>query len=66
MSNREAEMVRLYGEACTCDKAREILGGVSKWYISWLTKEGKILRACEGRRVDVRSLCAYIERRTKP
>lgn len=65
MSEREESMVRMYGEACTPATARKILGGVSKWYIHDLTVKGKILRCCEGRRVDVRSLADYIERRTK-
>lgn len=65
MSEREESMVRMYGEACTPAVARKILGGVSGWYIHDLTAKGKIIRCCEGnRKVDVRSLCAYIEGRS--
>lgn len=60
--DRHRAMVDRLGEACTkTTAAKEI--ECSTQTITQLLKDGRILPACEGTKVDVRSLADYIERR---
>ena len=58
MSERMLEMVRTYGEICQQQTAAKILS-VSTKTIWRLMDEGNLRRV--GRKVDVRSICEYIE-----
>ncbi len=51
-------MVDRYGELCTQERAAFILG-VTQRTVSTMLKKGLLRRV--GRRVDVRSICEYIE-----
>ncbi len=60
--SRYRDMVEKYGEVCNKVTAAKIIGcNVST--IGEMLKDGRISAACEGTRVDVRSLVDYIERR---
>lgn len=61
--DRHAAMVDKYGEACTKAQAARIIS-CSDNTINAMLKDGRIKTACEGMRVDVRSLADYIEGRT--
>lgn len=58
--DRIGTLTARYGEACNRKKAAEIIG-CSPVTISSLIRDGRINSACEGTRVDVRSLAEYIE-----
>ena len=60
--DRHAAMVERHGEACTKAAAARILS-VSPTTIVAMLEDGRILDACDGTRVDVRSLADYIETR---
>ena len=60
--DRRAAMVDKHGEACTKAAAARILS-CSPGKIHAMIEDGRIRTACEGSRVDVRSLCDYIETR---
>lgn len=61
--DRHRVMVDRLGEACTkTTAAREIETSVRT--INNMIEDGRILAACEGTRVDVRSLADYIEHRS--
>jgi len=60
--DRHAAMVEKYGEACTKTTASKIIS-CSTQTITAMLKDGRILPACGGERVDVRSLADYIENR---
>lgn len=60
-TDRHAAMVDKHGEACTKAQAARIIScGTST--INAMLRDGRIRSACEGTRVDVRSLADYIER----
>lgn len=61
--DRHAAMVDKYGEACTREQAAKIIS-CCKTTINAMLKDGRIKPACDGMRVDVRSLADYIEGRT--
>lgn len=58
--SRLDDMLRRYGEVCTQAQAAHILGRHSNTIIAML-EDGRLRRACGGKRVDVRSICEYIE-----
>lgn len=60
--DRHAAMVDKYGEACTKAQAARIIS-CSDNTINAMLEDGRIKPACEGKRVDVRSLADYIEGR---
>ena len=62
MIDRHAAMVQKHGEACTKTTAAKIIS-CSFNTINAMLEDGRILPACGGERVDVRSLCDYIENR---
>lgn len=57
---REAVMVLMYGEVCTKTAATRILGRSAKT-VNRMLEDGRLEPACEGTRVDVRSIARYIE-----
>ena len=57
-SARLHDMLDRYGELCTQERAAFILG-VTPRTVSTMLKKGKLRKV--GCRVDVRSICAYIE-----
>ena len=57
---REDSMVRQYGEVCSISEAGKILD-VSPRTIYTMLRDGRLESACEGTRVDVRSIASYIE-----
>ena len=58
-NDRATVMVLLHGEVCSKQKAGELLhSGVSK--ISSMIDDGRLDAACEGKKVDVRSIARYI------
>lgn len=62
VTDRHAAMVEKHGEACTKTTASRIIScGVPT--INAMLKDGRLLPACGGDRVDVRSLADYIENR---
>ena len=61
--SREERMVALYGEACQKKTAAKILDCKAPSTISAMLADGRLKSACEGERVDVRSIAAYIENR---
>lgn len=61
-ADRYAAMVERLGEACTKEQARTALN-VSTTTIYRLIRDKKVRTCCNGERVDVRSLAAYIESR---
>ncbi len=60
--DRHRVMVEKYGEACSKTTAAKIID-CSTPHISALLEDGRIQAACEGTKVDVRSLADYIERK---
>lgn len=56
---REAMMVLMYGEVCTKTAASRILGRSAKT-VNRMLEDGRLDAACEGTRVDVRSIARYI------
>jgi len=58
VSPRMADMVTRYGELCTHERAALILGVASRT-IRAMVQDGRLRRV--GKRVDVRSICEYIE-----
>ena len=62
MLDRHTAMVQKYGEACTKTTAGRIIS-CSVQTINAMLADGRILAACGGQRVDVRSLADYIENR---
>lgn len=62
--DRHRAMVERLGEACSkTTAAKEI--ECSTQTINRLLETGRLQPACEGKRIDVRSLCEYIERRAE-
>lgn len=62
ITDRHAAMVQKHGEACTKTQAARIVScGINT--INAMLADGRILPACGGLRVDVRSLADYIENR---
>ena len=59
--SRLDDMLTRYGEVCTQEKAGHILG-VTARTVSRMMQEGYLARV--GHRVDVRSICSYIENPT--
>lgn len=57
---REDSMVRQYGEVCSISEASKILG-VSPRTVYTMVRDGRLETACDGTRVDVRSIASYIE-----
>lgn len=55
----EKEIVNNYGEYVDKSTAARILG-VSRATVYTMLKDGRIKGACEGKRVDVRSIARYI------
>lgn len=61
--DRHELMVQKYGEACTKAVAAQLLN-VHPRTLCNMIRDGRILAACRGERIDVRSLADYIENRT--
>lgn len=59
---RGESMAMLYGEAITKEKAAELLS-CSRRTITQYVEDGKILTCCEGKKIDVRSVADFIERK---
>jgi hypothetical protein len=59
--SREESMARMYGEVCSKAQAARILG-CSPATIALMIDDGRLEDACEGRKVDVRSIARYIQR----
>ena len=59
--NREAVLVERYGESVDKTVASKMLG-VTRATVYAMLADGRILGACEGRRVDVRSIAQYLSR----
>lgn len=59
--SRLDDMLIRYGEVCTQERAGHILG-VTARTVSRMMQEGYLARV--GHRVDVRSICSYIENPT--
>jgi len=57
--DRESDMVERYGEACTFAQACEALN-VSRTTVYRMAADGRIRTACEGKRIDVRSIAKYL------
>jgi len=60
-ANREAVLVERYGESVDKTVASRMLG-VTRATVYAMIADGRILAACEGRRVDVRSIARYLSR----
>lgn len=60
--NRMEEMLEKHGEVCTRTEAAEILRCHYNT-VRALIGDGKLMTACQGSMVDVRSIVAYIEDR---
>ena len=58
-ARKEAELVDRYGEHVDKSTAARILG-VSRATVYMMLKDGRIKGACEGKRVDVRSIARYM------
>lgn len=58
--SREDALTRIHGEACTKAQAARILN-CSPGSITHMLQDGRLLYACAGDRVDVRSIARYIE-----
>lgn len=58
-SEREELMVKAYGEVCKKADAARILGR-NIATITAMLNDGRLYPACEGSRVDVRSIARYI------
>lgn len=63
--NRANELVTRYGEYVDKTVATSILG-VTRATVYAMLADGRICGACEGRRVDVRSIAQYMARRHAP
>lgn len=61
MTERQRDMVEMYGEACSLIQAGKIINR-SDETIRRMLHDGRLRTACEGSMVDVRSLADYIER----
>ena len=59
MARREAALVERYGESVDKTSAARMLG-VTRATVYAMLSDGRILGACEGRRVDVRSIAHYL------
>ena len=64
ITDRHAAMVEKHGEACTKTTAAKILS-CSVPTVKAMLEDGRILPACAGERVDVRSIADYIECRSE-
>ena len=62
-SARMIDMVTRYGELCTHERAAIILG-ISPRTVRAMIQDGRLRRV--GKRVDVRSICEYIENPVPP
>ena len=58
--SRLNDMISRYGECCTKSKAAQILS-CSRPRITAMIADGRLKTTCDGRRVDVRSIAAYLE-----
>lgn len=58
-TEREELMVKAYGEVCKRTEAAKILGR-NVATINAMMSDGRLDAACEGTRVDVRSIARYI------
>ena len=58
--SRGESMARMYGEVCNKSQAARILN-CSTAKITDMLGDGRLLPACQGEKVDVRSIAAYIE-----
>lgn len=58
-ARKEAELVDSYGEHVDKSTAARILG-VTRTTVYAMLEDGRIEGACEGKRVDVRSIARYI------
>lgn len=63
--NCAAELIRRYGWFVDKSTAAQILD-VTRATVYAMLKDGRITGACDGKRVDVLSIAAYIERRAEP
>lgn len=61
MSERMDDMLARYGECVKKKKAAEILD-VHPHTVSKMVLDGRLKLACEGTKVDVRSIADYLER----
>lgn len=59
--SREEALVERYGECVDKTVASKLLG-VSRATVYKMLADGRIMGACEGRRVDVRSIARYLSR----
>ena len=59
LERKEKELVDKYGEHVDKSTAAKILG-VTRATVYTMLKDGRIKGACEGKRVDVRSIARYI------
>ena len=59
LERKEKELVDKYGEHVDKSTAAKILG-VTRATVYAMLKDGRIEGACEGKRVDVRSIARYI------
>ena len=59
-ADRQTAMVDQYGEACSKTQAAKIIS-VTPPTINAMLADGRVLYACGGTRVDVRSLARYID-----
>lgn len=62
--DRHRAMVERLGEACSKVAAAKAID-CSTSTITRLVEDGRILSACEGTKIDVRSLADYIERKAE-
>lgn len=60
--DRCAAMVERYGECCKIEQACEALN-VSRTTVYRMVVDGKIKTVLDGKRIDVRSMAAYLESR---
>ena len=58
--SREESMARMYGEVCSKSQAARILNVANKTVVTML-EDGRLAYACQGEKVDVRSIARYIE-----
>ncbi len=59
LRERERDMVLLYGEACSKKAAARILH-MAPGTINAMLQDGRLDAACQGTRVDVRSIARYL------
>ena len=60
MTERMRDMLEMYGECVTEKKAAEIINCHYRT-IGVMLKDGRLRSCCGGTKVDVRSICEYIE-----